>query len=285
MTTLEPDNGKTDWTEQSGKALAAAIGAAAGLPLGPAGMVGGAIGGSLLEPPAVWMLERLRQAVKRRDQVVIDVTCETADVAAEELFTRISEDEQLQILFVKAIEAATRTSWEDKLRTLGGSLASGFLSSDESEVGIEQLIMAAIADMEAPHLALLDLLVAWRPPQTRDETYPIRLGIPEDSDSQASSRDWSVGQRKWYVHVIKTYRPRLAPVSTSLVGTLERHGLAIYESNIDNSSSLRLESYNPEVQRPYVEPTGLGEQVWLRFYRAGANVPDVWVAPSPSPEG
>lgn len=282
---MEPDNGKTDWAEQSGKALAAGIGAAVGLPLGPAGVVGGAIGGSLLEPSAVWMLQRVLQAVNRRNQVVVDVACETAGVAPEELFTRISEDEELQILFVKAIEAATRTAWEDKLRTLGGSLASGFLSSDESEIGIEQLIMAAIADMEAPHLALLDLLVAWRPPWIEEETNPVRLDIPEDLRSQPTDCERTVDRRKWYVHNIQTYRPRLAPVFTSLVGTLERHGLAIYESNVDDSSAIRDESYNPEMQRPYVEPTELGEQVWLRFYRAGANVPDVWVAPAPSPEG
>ena len=70
-----------------------------------------------------------------------------------------------------------------------------------------------------------------------------------------------------------------------LVGTLQRHGLAIYESNVDNSSALRLESYKPDMQRPYVEPTELGEHVWLRFYKAGANVPDVWTASALSLEG
>jgi hypothetical protein len=127
---LEPDNGKTDWAEQSGKALAVGIGAAAGLPLGPAGVVGGAMGGSLLEPSAVWMFQRIRQAVQRRNQKVIDVASETAGLSSEELFERISEHEGLQVLAVKAMESATRTAWEDKVRTLGRSLASGVLSSD-----------------------------------------------------------------------------------------------------------------------------------------------------------
>jgi hypothetical protein len=280
---LEPDNDKTDWTEQSGKALAAGMGAVAGLPLGPWGVVAGAITGQFLEPEAVRMIQRAAQAMKRRNQEVVDIACDTAGLSPEELLTRVSENEELQVLAVKAIEAATRTAWEDKVRTLGKSLASGLLSSDEAEISTEQLIMAAIADMEAPQLALLDLLVAWRPPQTGDETNPIRLDIPEDSHSQSFYCEWDVGQRKWYVHAIQIYRPRLTPVLTSLIGTLERHGLAIYESNVDNSSTLRDESYNADMQRPYVEPTELGEQVWARFYKAGTNVPDVWVAPAPSP--
>jgi hypothetical protein len=112
----------------------------------------------------------------------------------------------------------------------------------------------------------------------------IRFDIHEDLHSESFARGWGVGPRKWYVPVIQDCRPRLTPVFHGLVGTLERHGLAIYESNVDNSSALRLESYNRNMQRPYVEPTELGEHVWLRFYRAGANVPDVWTAPAPAPE-
>lgn len=282
---MEPDNGKTDWTEESGKAVAVGIGAAAGLPLGPVGVVGGAVGGSLLGPPTVRMLQRIRQAMARRGQRVVDVASETAGLSSEELFTRISEDEGLQVLAFNAIDAATRTVWDDKLMTLGSSLASGALSSSEAKFSTEQLVMAAIGDMEAPHLALLDLLMAWRPPQTVDETTPIRLDIPGYSHSQPSGRAWSVGQRKWYVHAIETYRPRLTPILTALIGTLQRHGLVIYESIIEDSSALRDQSYKPELQRPYVEPTELGELVWLRFHNAGANVPYVWAAPDASPEG
>jgi hypothetical protein len=75
-----------------------------------------------------------------------------------------------------------------------------------------------------------------------------------------------------------------APVFASLVGTLQRHSLASYEPNVDNSFVLRFEWYNPEMKQPYVERTELGEHVWLRFCEAGANVPDVWTTPASSLE-
>ena len=49
------------------------------------------------------------------------------------------------------------------MRTLGGSLAAGLLAEDDATIDTEQMIIAAIADIEAPQLAMLDLLVAWRP--------------------------------------------------------------------------------------------------------------------------
>ena len=142
--------------------------------------------------------------------------------------------------------------------------------------------MAAIADIEDAELALLDLLVAWRLGESGDETAPVPVDIPAYSHSQSSGRRWSVGQRRWYVHVIQTYRPRLTPLIPSLIGTLQGHGLVTYESNVDNRDSIIAESHNPELMRPYVEPTQLGELVWMRFDGAGAHVPHVWTSPAAS---
>jgi hypothetical protein len=74
---LELDDRKTDWAEESGKAVAVGIRAAAGLPLGPAGVAGGAIGGSLPGPPTVWLFQRMRQPMERTSQKVLDVASET----------------------------------------------------------------------------------------------------------------------------------------------------------------------------------------------------------------
>ena len=69
-----------------------------------------------------------------------------------------------------ALEAATRTAWEDKVRTLGRSLASGLLADDNAKIDTEQMIIAAIADIEGPQLAMLELLVRWRPCSARWRT-------------------------------------------------------------------------------------------------------------------
>ena len=282
---MEDDEDSAARFDRHAQALAAGLGTLAGLPFGPAGAVVGAALGPLLVPVAEEIFREVGMDGRRRSGEALAAACEASGLSAEDTITRALSNDKSRLLSATAIVAATHTAWEDKVRTLGRSLASGLLAADDAEVDTEQLIMAAIADMEAPHLALLDLLVAWRPPQLKEETNPIRLDIHEDPHSQPFGRGWSVGRRKWYVPVVQDCRPRLTPIFHSLVGTLERHGLAIYESQVDNSHSLRLESYNPDLQRPYVEPTELGERVWLRFYRAGANVPNVWTAPAPSPEG
>jgi hypothetical protein len=281
-TTLESGNGKTNWTESTGKALAVTAGAAAGLWLGPDGVVWGAMSGALLEPPAVRMIERMQQGMQRRCKKVADIASETAGLSSEELYARICEDEKLQVLTFKAMDAATRTAWEDKLRTLGRSLACGVLASDEARFSTEQRIMAAIGDIEDAELALLDLLVAWRLGESEYTTTPVRLDIPEYSHSQRSDRRWSLGQRKWFVNAIQTYRPRLTPLLPALIGTLQGHGLITYESNVGSPGSILDTTPNPG---PYAEPTQLGELVWMRFDGAGANVPHAWTTPATSSEG
>src|SRR5690349_7313479 len=126
---MEPgsDSDMTDWTEQTGKALAAGAGALAGLPLGPVGVVGGAIAGPLLEPLTVEIMHRVGQAGKRRSGEVLAVSSDIGELSAEELYRRISDDERLELLAGMAMSAAMRTTWEGKVHTLGRSLASGLL--------------------------------------------------------------------------------------------------------------------------------------------------------------
>jgi hypothetical protein len=82
-------------------------------------------------------------------------------VPVDEMEARIKASRRTELLTGLALDAAWQTAWEDKVRTLGRSLASGLLADDNATIGIEQLIIAAIADIEGPHLAMLDLLVAW----------------------------------------------------------------------------------------------------------------------------
>ena len=46
------------------------------------------------------------------------------------------------------------------MRTLGGSLAAGLLAEDNATIDTEQMIIAAIADIEAPQLACW---ISWWP--------------------------------------------------------------------------------------------------------------------------
>lgn len=114
------------------------------------------------------------------------------------------------------------------MRTLGRSLASGLLAEDNAEIDTEQMIIAAITDIEGPQLAMLELLVAWRP--GRNVTEPLISGpldLPDESHSQNADGSWNVLWRDWPCELIAHARPNLAPLTPSLLGTLQRHGLVV----------------------------------------------------------
>ena len=97
-----------------------------------------------------------------------------------------------------ALSAATRTAWEDKLRTLGRSLASGLLAKDNAKIDSEQMIIAAITDIEGPQLAMLELMVAWRPGRnTAEPLISGPLNLPEDSHWLPFDDLWDVAWREW----------------------------------------------------------------------------------------
>jgi hypothetical protein len=287
------------------RAAASAGGALAGsIIAGPPGAIMGAGLGPLLEPLAARVWQELTSDGRRRIVMALEATCD-AGVPPEDLEARISASERTRLITGYALSGATRTAWEDKVRTLGRSLASGLLAEDDAGIDIEQLITAAIADIEGRQLALLDFLVRWEPGYTVDRP-PLDgpLDLPAHSHPPFTSGRWHVRNRAWSLWGIGENRPRLTPVLTSLLGTLQRHGLAVPNDNTGDAIerySRELESaigeqYRqdsraggfrprgvPRVTRAKVpevtwSPTELGEKVLLRFLDAGAEAPDVWTA-------
>jgi hypothetical protein len=192
------------------------------------------------------------------------------------------------------------------VRTLGGSLASGLLADDNPKIDTEQMIIAAINDIEGPQLALLELLVARRP--GRHSAEPMISGpldLPKESHDRPFDDNWDVAWRKWPRELIAHARPNLAPLAPSLLGTLQRHGLVVQNHNTDETIE-RLQrtvesalnqmyehiraggGYSPSgapklsmqnlAQELTWSPTELGEQVFLRFHDAGTDVEEVWAS-------
>jgi hypothetical protein len=218
-----------DRYQRAGAAAAGALlGAVAG---GPAGVIAGAALGPLLEPYAQKVWEKLSAGARRRAGEVLASACD-AGIPQDELLGRINATDRTQLLAGYALSAASRTAWEDKVRTLGRSLASGLLADDDAQIDTEQLVISAIADIEAPHLALLEFLVCWEP--GRDVSRPPidgPLDTPAYSHGLPSTGKWIVQNRAWTTRQIREQRPRLAPVAPSLLGTLQRHGLAAQNDN------------------------------------------------------
>jgi hypothetical protein len=294
------------------RALAAGLGAGAGLAFGglaggPDGAAAGLVAGAALGPELEPLVKGLWAELWRggqQNQVDVLVAAIHAGIPVEEMEERINASERTRLLTGYALSAASRTAWEDKVRTLGRSLAAGLLADDNATIDTEQMIIAAIADIEGPHLAMLELLVAWRP--GRHSAEPLISGpldLPKDSYDSPFDDNWDAAWREWSRELIAHSRPNLAPLAPSLLGTLQRHGLVVqnaktgeaiekyaqaYEKQVADYERMRVAGTHRYRRTPSVlnpaklapdptwSPTELGEQVFLRFRDAGTDLDDVW---------
>ena len=169
-----------------------------------------------------------------------------AGIPVDETEERINASGRTQLLTGFALNAATRTTWQGRLRTLGRSLASGLPAEDDSQIDTEQMIIAAVTDIEGPQLALLELLVRWAPGRHAGGP-PIEgpLDVPAYSHSRGYDGSWQVQDRKWNVRQIAFARPSLAPITPSLIGTPQRHGLVVQNDN----TSEAIERYQSELEK------------------------------------
>jgi len=253
----------------------------------------------MLEPLVRGIWAELSESARQRQTDVLFWAIR-AGIPVDELEERISASKQTQLLAGFALSAATRTAWEDKLRTLGRSLASGLLTDDKAKIDTEQMIIAAITDIEGPQLALLEFLVCWEPGRYAGSP-PIDGPLDVPQYSYGWGDIWRADGRMWTVRDIAYARPSLAPITPSLLGTLQRHGLVVendnaseaieryskaFEKQLGNQFS-RADKFRPTavprvpspgrlVPQLSWSPTELGEQVFLRFRDAGTNLDDVW---------
>lgn len=290
--------------DENQEAIANAVGTLLGNAI--AGPIGGVVGAGL--GPKLKRLVRgvwaeLSESARQRQTDVLFWAIREG-VPVDEMEARINASKHTQLLAGLALDAAWQTAREDKVRTLGRSLAEGLLADDSAKIDTEQMIIAAIADIEGPQLAMLELLVAWRP--GRNVAEPLingPLDLPKDSHDQAFSDGWYIAWREWSRELIARARPNLVPLAPSLLGTLQRHGLAVQndktgeaieeyaqamEKQIADYEQKRIAGacrihrppsvLNPAklAPEPAWSPTELGEQVFLRFHEAGTRLEDVW---------
>jgi hypothetical protein len=207
------------------RTAAAGTGAMLGLGIGgSAGVIAGASFGILLEPLAAKVWGELRGDAQRRQGDTLAAAQEAigGDPAELERLIRSSDESRLQAGI--ALSAATRTTWPPKVRALGRALAAGLMATDDTRIDTEPLIMAALADIEFPQASLLELLVCHWPATTTD-------GLVAEPFTAPASASWTAGQRIWLPGDIALVRPALRPVLPSLLGTLQRHGLAAQSDN------------------------------------------------------
>jgi hypothetical protein len=280
--------------DRVGPKIAAGLAVAgAGIALGPgAALILGAAS-PLFESLAERAWGELSPDARRRDGLMLSTVADAAGCDAEQLGEMIGASEQTRLMTGLAMQAAERTVWPPKVVALGKVLAAGLIASDEAEVDVQQQALAAMTDMDRLHVILLDLLVRYEPDPKHNRFEATLHRVPSYVNVSAAGggpKVWSPGRRIWTAPQICAARPQLRPVVPTLLGTLQRHGLAAKNDiapemlkQLSNNITQQVNRQAGEMQRsrrtepitlreptihdvePSWSPTELGELV-LGFY-------------------
>jgi hypothetical protein len=211
--------------------------ASAGIRLGPEAALALGAASPLFESLAERTWEELRPDARKRAARVLSTAAEEVGCDDKQLGELIRSSETSKLQTGLAMDAAQRTAWPPKVYALGRVLAAGLIATDEAEVEIQDQALAAMADLERLHLILLELLVKYEPEWRHDHIVARSHLVPSyqnvflNGDRPDNPKVWSIGRRKWMARQIVAVRPQLRPVLTSLLGTLQRHGLAAENDN------------------------------------------------------
>ncbi|MFT4264834.1 MAG: hypothetical protein QM572_15725 [Nocardioides sp.] len=210
--------------EAAQEAGAAALGALVGLAIGgPEGSVIGAVATPYLQPVLAKVWDEVRSDGRRRAGSVAQIAADSLGDDAAAFGDRASATEQTRLLTATAMDGAVRTAWGPKVRALGRALADG-LADDGARVDEEQLIIGALVDVEVPHAHVLDLLVTKKWSYVPNDAPPpdIRWVACELAERERPPRRYP----EWRPHELSSALPNVAPIVPTILGTLQRHGLA-----------------------------------------------------------
>ena len=196
-----------------GVIAAAAAGAAGLLVAGSAGPEAGAVA-----VPAVqallnfigWRVERARENAAR---VLADAAAHSG-VSEDQLIAMAESSSQKAQLAAEVLEAAARATAEQKLRALAEAFARG-VKGDDFIAARERLLVAALADMEPLHMAVMRCLLS-RPAMYSSEADWRRVM----SDRPGGAYGWLTGELREKI-------PEIAPVIDGVLAALIRHGLVV----------------------------------------------------------
>ncbi|MFD2793819.1 hypothetical protein ACFS27_09720 [Promicromonospora vindobonensis] len=214
------------------KAAAAGLGALAGAAVaGPAGAVLGATAGSMLEPVMRRVWDELASDSQASAEQVLVEASSYSDKTPDEFADSIRQDEVRRLLGGIAFAAGSKTRNKDKIRGLGRALADGVLADDDARLDETHLILGAMDDLEAPHITVLDFLVNYYPGRVwqGEQTQPPRR-VKDDSSTHGRPDT----RPRWKVFELEFARPGFRGSLQSLLGTLQRHGLAVPEQDVKN---------------------------------------------------
>ena len=86
---------------------------------------------------------------------MLETAAEALDQSVEDMIHRVSNDERLSDMLHQALQAAAASGLETKRRALGRALSEGVLAKDDAKIDPHELVIRALAHVEAPHVRLL----------------------------------------------------------------------------------------------------------------------------------
>lgn len=150
--------------------VAAAAGTSVGALLGgPAG----AVAGAAMQPLLARALQRAGTEIgilrSNSAATALDEAARRLDRSADEVVDLATDSPESAQLLAETLFAAARTVNENKIRALARALANG-LRDDEARPDEQQLIVSALAEVEAPHIKVLTHLSPERSPTRTQAT-------------------------------------------------------------------------------------------------------------------
>ena len=193
----------------TGLGLAALLGCVA-LPVGP---VAAAVAGAALTPYTTRMVELAAAEWHHKSELIAATAAATSGLDEEEFCARLSGNPDLIALAHKILWAASMSGNEHKLRTLG-QLLGGAVKDRGNRLDETQILAAVLAELEAPHVVILDLLS--RP----EEEYRERM----NTTGPLAGLFW------WRQDLVEANTPMNRAFVLACLNALNRYGL-VFEHN------------------------------------------------------
>lgn len=194
--------------------VASTAGAAAGLVFaGPPGAAAGALAAPALQALINYLGLRFERARHKAARVLVDAAAHN-EVSEDELIDVAARSQQKTELVADVVNAAARATSEQKLDALASALARG-IAGDDYAAARERLIVAALAELEPVHLAVMACL------RSQPPTY---LSQQEWREAMRNRPDGAYG---WLSTEVVKELPEAASVIEVILATLQRHGLIV----------------------------------------------------------
>src|SRR6266496_2888972 len=143
--------------EMAVSAIGTAFATLLGFVVLPAGPLTAATAGAMLTPYTTRLVELAAAEWHRKSELVAETALAASGLGDEEFCARLSGNPDLLALAQKILWAASVSGNEHKLQTLG-QLLGGAVKDCGDRVDEAQVLAAALADLEAPHVVVLDVL-------------------------------------------------------------------------------------------------------------------------------